>query len=203
MKYAILGAGGMAREIREILCAHGVPLDHIDFFVDSSFQIDFPNSKEISELRSTTLDELRVVFGVGSAELRERWFANILKSEELLHTLISSSATVGKGVTVGPGGVICNGCILTCDISIGKCSQLNIQTSLSHDVTVGDFFTSGPKATLAGHVKIGHRVTIGASSTILPGVSICDDVVVGAGAVVTKDITEPGTYVGVPAKRIS
>ena len=74
---------------------------------------------------------------------------------------------------------------------------------VSHDVTVGDFFTSGPKTTLAGSVTVGHRVTLGAASTLLPGVSICDDVVVGAGAVVNKDITEPGTYVGVPAKRIS
>jgi len=33
-------------------------------------------------------------------------------------------------------------------------------------------------------------------------VTVCDDVVIGAGAVVTKDITEPGTYVGNPAKKI-
>jgi acetyltransferase-like isoleucine patch superfamily enzyme len=33
-------------------------------------------------------------------------------------------------------------------------------------------------------------------------VSICDDVVIGAGSVVTKDITESGTYVGNPAVRL-
>ena len=35
------------------------------------------------------------------------------------------------------------------------------------------------------------------------GITICDHVVIGAGAVVTEDITKPGTYVGVPAKRVS
>jgi acetyltransferase-like isoleucine patch superfamily enzyme len=33
-------------------------------------------------------------------------------------------------------------------------------------------------------------------------VSICDDVVIGAGSVVTKDITESGTYAGNPARRL-
>ena len=32
--------------------------------------------------------------------------------------------------------------------------------------------------------------------------TICDNAVIGAGAVVTKDITEPGTYVGIPARKI-
>jgi acetyltransferase-like isoleucine patch superfamily enzyme len=31
-------------------------------------------------------------------------------------------------------------------------------------------------------------------------VSICDRAVIGAGAVVTKDINEPGFYVGNPAR---
>jgi len=203
MKYAILGAGGMAREIREILVEKGVPIEHIEFFVDTSFKHDFPDSREISELESTSLEALRIVMGVGSGELRETWFRDNPRFFNHLHILIAPSATLGQRVTLGPGGVIGHGCILTCDVSLGKCAQVNIQTSLSHDVTVGDFFTSGPKTTLAGNVNIGHRVTLGAASTVLPGVSICNDVAVGAGAVVTKDITEPGTYVGVPAKRIS
>ena len=49
--------------------------------------------------------------------------------------------------------------------------------------------------------RIGNKVYIGSNSTILP-VAICDDVVIGAGSVVTKDITEPGTYAGNPAVRM-
>lgn len=48
---------------------------------------------------------------------------------------------------------------------------------------------------------VGNKVYIGSNSTILP-VSICDDVVIGAGSVVTKNIIEPGTYAGNPAKRL-
>lgn len=49
--------------------------------------------------------------------------------------------------------------------------------------------------------SIGNRVSIGTNATIMP-VAICDDVVIGAGAVVTRAITEPGLYAGVPARRI-
>jgi acetyltransferase-like isoleucine patch superfamily enzyme len=40
---------------------------------------------------------------------------------------------------------------------------------------------------------------VGTNATILP-VTICDQVVIGAGAVVTKDITQSGIYVGNPAR---
>lgn len=48
--------------------------------------------------------------------------------------------------------------------------------------------------------SIGNNVSIGSNATILP-VKICDNVVIGAGAVVTKDITESGVYIGNPAKK--
>ena len=50
--------------------------------------------------------------------------------------------------------------------------------------------------------KIGNHVSIGSNATLLP-VSICDHVVIGAGSAVTKDITEPGSYAGNPARRIN
>ena len=48
---------------------------------------------------------------------------------------------------------------------------------------------------------IGNHVSIGSNATILP-VSICDHTVIGAGAVVTKDIDQPGIYAGNPARLI-
>lgn len=53
-----------------------------------------------------------------------------------------------------------------------------------------------------GEVVIGDNVYVGTNAIILPNVHITDHVIIGAGAVVTKDITESGVYVGVPAKQI-
>jgi acetyltransferase-like isoleucine patch superfamily enzyme len=64
------------------------------------------------------------------------------------------------------------------------------------------FSTGGPaggRKELWRSTTIGNRVSIGSNVTILP-VKICDDVVIGAGAIVTKDITESGSYVGNPAR---
>jgi acetyltransferase-like isoleucine patch superfamily enzyme len=70
---------------------------------------------------------------------------------------------------------------------------------------VNDKFTNGGPAmgdkTLWTATSIGNHVSIGSNATILP-VSICDYVVIGAGAVVTKNITEPGTYLGNPARKL-
>jgi acetyltransferase-like isoleucine patch superfamily enzyme len=48
---------------------------------------------------------------------------------------------------------------------------------------------------------IGNHVSIGSNATILP-ITICENVVIGAGAVVTKNIVEPGVYAGNPARKI-
>jgi len=70
---------------------------------------------------------------------------------------------------------------------------------------INDLFQGGGPAqgdtTKWKATQIGNKVAIGSNATILP-ITICDNVVIGAGSVVTKDITEPGVYVGNPARRL-
>ena len=88
------------------------------------------------------------------------------------------------------------------------CELVEIGSScfVGHGVMfVNDTFANGGPAkgdhSLWKPTKIGDRVSIGSNATILP-VSICSDVVIGAGAVVTKNIDQPGVYAGNPARRI-
>ena len=84
-------------------------------------------------------------------------------------------------------------------VSIGK------DCFIGHGVMfVNDLLRSGPARgdkSKWGKTKIGNEVSIGSNVTVLP-VSICDGVVIGAGSVVTRNITEPGIYLGNPARRI-
>ena len=77
---------------------------------------------------------------------------------------------------------------------------------ISHGVMfINDLFAGGGPArgdkTKWKSTHIGNHVSIGTNATVLP-VKICSNVVIGAGAVVTKDISEPGIYAGNPARKL-
>ena len=103
-------------------------------------------------------------------------------------------------------------------VKIGARTRIQSHTFICELVTIGDdsfighgvifvndtFSSGGPargNKALWRATTIGSRVSIGSNVTVLP-VNICDDVVIGAGAVVTKDIIQPGIYAGNPAKKI-
>jgi len=119
---------------------------------------------------------------------------------------------------------ICDDCFIgpfveiQSEVVIGKRSKVQSHSFICSYVTIGedcfighgvmfvnDKFSKGSPAqgdkSLWLETNIGNKVYIGSNSTILP-VKICDNVVIGAGAVVTKDITEPGVYAGNPATRL-
>jgi len=120
--------------------------------------------------------------------------------------------TLGDGVFVGPFVEIQKG------VSVGARSRVQSHSFICELVTIGDdcfighgvmfindlFADGGPaRGDMSKWKKtvIGDRVSIGSNATILP-VTICPDVVIGAGAVVTRDIAEPGIFAGNPAKLI-
>jgi len=120
--------------------------------------------------------------------------------------------TIGNKCFIGPFVEIQKGVI------IGDNTKMQSHTFICELVTIGnncfighgamfinDLFSSGGPAggdkSKWKRTSIGNHVSLGSNATILP-VRICDYVVVGAGAVVTKDITEPGIYAGNPARQI-
>jgi UDP-3-O-[3-hydroxymyristoyl] glucosamine N-acyltransferase len=120
--------------------------------------------------------------------------------------------TLGDDVFIGPFVEI------QCGVTIGARTRVQSHAFICELVTIGEdcfvshgamfvndtFERGGPARgdkSLWRSTTIGDRVSIGTNATIMP-VAICDDVVIGAGAVVTRPITQPGLYAGVPAKRI-
>lgn len=119
---------------------------------------------------------------------------------------------LGTDVFVGPFVEIQKGVV------IGDRTRIQSHSFVCEMVTIGDdcvvahgvmfindlFATGGPARgdkTQWRSTRVGNRVSIGSNATVLP-VVIADDVVIGAGAVVTKDITQPGVYAGNPARKI-
>jgi len=107
---------------------------------------------------------------------------------------IQKDAIIGQRTKVQSHSFICSKVIIGDDCFVG------------HGVVfINDLFSDGNTAggdeSKWKQTIIGNHVLIGSNATILP-VEICDNVVIGAGAVVTKDITNPGKYVGNPARRL-
>jgi acetyltransferase-like isoleucine patch superfamily enzyme len=120
--------------------------------------------------------------------------------------------TLGDGCFVGPFVEIQR------DVTIGALTRIQSHAFICELVTIGEscfishgvmfvndlFAAGGPSGAnrdLWKSTTLGNHVSVGTNATILP-VRICDHVVIGAGAVVTKDITEPGIYAGNPARFI-
>ncbi len=119
---------------------------------------------------------------------------------------------IGSGCFIGPFTEIQKGVVIGENTRIQSHSFICELVSIGSDCFVGHgvkfindtFSTGGPAGGDKNKWKstrIGNHVSIGSNATLLP-VNICDQVVIGAGAVVTRDITEPGVYVGNPATLI-
>ena len=94
------------------------------------------------------------------------------------------------------------GVVINSSSRIGKGCIINTSSSLDHDNVIENYVHISPGVNMAGTVKVGKGSWIGIGSVVSNNVNICSDCKVGAGAVVVKDITEPGTYVGVPVRKI-
>ncbi len=84
---------------------------------------------------------------------------------------------------------------------IGVNAIVNTGAIVEHECTVGPHGHVAIGARMAGRSHLGAFVLLGAGAVVLDGVRVCDHVQIGAGSVVTRDIVEPGIYVGVPARK--
>jgi acetyltransferase-like isoleucine patch superfamily enzyme len=120
--------------------------------------------------------------------------------------------TLGDGCFVGPFVEIQKGVIIGARTRVQSHAFICELVTIGDDCFIGhgvmfvnDLFASGGPARgrkeLWRSTSIGNHVSIGSNATVL-AVRICDRVVIGAGAVVTRDISEPGIYAGNPARRL-
>jgi len=117
-----------------------------------------------------------------------------------LATVIADDATVEPDTVVGAGTMIFHRAVINTGTFLGNHVIINTGAIIEHDVIIGENTFIGPGAIISGNVTIGRDTYIGAATAVRNGVTIGDGVTIGIGAVVVKDITEPGVYVGVPAK---
>lgn len=204
----IFGCGGFGREVAWLAeQTYGSKIG-ITFLVDHPDYLRRPlNGYEVKLLADIEKQPAsRFVAALGNPAQRRNAASACLAADLTPATLVHPRAEMSRWIELGEGTVICAGCILTTNISVGAYAQLNLDCTIGHDVTIGEFATLSPGTHVSGHVQIGRDVFIGTGASIINGSSdsplvIGDGATVAAGACVTRSV-EPGALVaGVPAAR--
>ncbi|MFT4644126.1 MAG: sugar O-acyltransferase (sialic acid O-acetyltransferase NeuD family) [Planctomycetota bacterium] len=144
-----------------------------------------------------------VVFGIGNPPLIEKLYSKF-KTNKNIHfpNLIHPNVVADwKNIPIGEGNVICASNTFTTDIVIGNANIINLDCTIGHDTIIGNFNVLNPSTNISGGVKIGNLNLIGTSATVLQYLNITNNITIGAGALLTKDATEEGVYIGNPAKK--
>ena len=191
-KVIVIGAGGHGRVVADIVRAAG------DAFL--GFLDDDPDKLCLGPVADCELyrDTAAFVLAIGDPDIRERLSRIGLPWHTAVHptAVISPEAEIGAGTVVMANAVVNNGARL------GKHCIVNTGAVVEHDCVLGDFVHISPHATLCGTVSVGEKSHIGAGAVVKNNLSICEHAIVGCGAAVVRDISEPGSYAGVPAKRL-
>jgi sugar O-acyltransferase (sialic acid O-acetyltransferase NeuD family) len=187
MKLAIFGYGGHAREVAAQI---NIP---VDFFVDDEYSNEY--TKPISDFNP----ELHMMMvAVSNPKHREEIVKKLPKETKYFRFIHPTAQIFANDVEIGEGSFIGANSILTTNIKIGNHTILNRAVHIGHDTKIGDYFSAMPGAIVSGNVTVGDRVYLGTNSTIIENKQLSDDITIGANGVVVKDITNSGTYVGVP-----
>jgi sugar O-acyltransferase (sialic acid O-acetyltransferase NeuD family) len=147
-------------------------------------------------------DEADFFVAIGNNATREKVQEKLEDEGLSLVKLIHPSAVIGTDVEIGIGTTVMAGVVINSSSRIGKGCIINTSCSLDHDNEIEDYVHISPGVRTAGSVSIGKGTWIGIGSVVSNNVNICSGCKLGAGAVVVKEITEPGTYVGVPVKKL-
>ena len=146
-------------------------------------------------------EDNEVFIAIGDNVLRSKIF-NSIDGKATYGDAYHPTATIGFMAHLGTMNLLGANTVINPLSKIGDGVIINTGAIVEHDCTIGNFVHIAPGAVLAGNVSVGDFTFIGARAVVKQGVNICNNVVIGAGAVVVKSITEPGTYIGIPAQKI-
>ncbi|MDR0673405.1 MAG: serine O-acetyltransferase [Zoogloeaceae bacterium] len=102
------------------------------------------------------------------------------------------------GIEIHPGAVIGRRFFIDhgMGVVIGETAVVGDDVTLYHGVTLGGVSWEGGKR----HPTLGDRVTVGAGAKILGPITVGAGARIGSNAVVTRDVPENATAVGIPAR---
>jgi sugar O-acyltransferase (sialic acid O-acetyltransferase NeuD family) len=208
----VFGAGGLALEIIDLAVVElGVDPALLTVVVadladPQNRSVGLPVVDETTAFTRMRDSACAAIIPIGTSRIRARIHGRIIEAAPHcgFPSLVSPQAMVTSHYppTIAEGAIVHPGALLSARASVGAFSVVGAGTLVNHEARLDAFVTLAPGSNVCGCVAIGERSTVFAGAVVIDEVSVCADVTIGAGAVVIRDITEPGTYAGVPARRL-
>jgi sugar O-acyltransferase (sialic acid O-acetyltransferase NeuD family) len=206
----IFGAGGLGREVLLLLrqLNEAQPSWQVRGFYDDHAPTTptvggLPYLGTSADLNATA-EPLAVAVAVGSSASRAAVMARLTSEQLSFPSIVHPAVALGpmQRIALGAGCIIQQGCLLTCDITLGRFVLLNLGCTVGHDATLADFCSLMPHANVSGAARLEQGVYLGTNATVIQGVQIGENTILGAGAVAVRDLPANVTAVGVPAKPV-
>lgn len=146
------------------------------------------------------LDSQYVVAVHREMDLRERIVHTVNQRGLSKFTFIHRTAVVDSSSTIGAGCYIAPFVIVASNSEIGDDCLICPYCLISHRVTVGQGVLMQPYAMIAGSSSVGNYCRFNVRSVLLDQLHMVDRAELGASSMATKDLLEPGYYLGSPAR---
>lgn len=207
----IIGAGGFGREVRWVVDrinqAGPEPMWNTIGFIDDGLEkgsiVDGLKILGGCDYLVNYDKEISCVCAIAKPTVRQKITRIVSGNPKILFpNIVDPSVIKSDDLMMGKGNVIFPGAILTVNVRLGDFNHINYGCTIGHDVLLRNYNTIYPGANIAGRVRLDGRVEVGTGVQIIQEVIVQPLVTLGAGAVAIEDIETPGTYVGVPCKKV-
>jgi sugar O-acyltransferase (sialic acid O-acetyltransferase NeuD family) len=197
----ILGAGGHAKVVADILQLQGVEL--VGFLDDNpslsgTRVLDVPVLGGLNQIARYA--SVQVILGIGSNRTRQKLVDSLAIETGRWINAIHPTAVIARSVQLGHGVVIAAQAAINPETIIGSHVIINTSASIDHDCVIGSYCHIAPGVHLAGGCKIGQGALVGIGAQAIVGRSVGEWSTVGAGSTVIRDVPDAVTAKGTPAR---
>ena len=189
----LIGAGGHAKVIADILIACGRPPAA---FLDEAPQHNYVLGITVIKGLELPEPDSAVIVAVGDHSTRER----LARRYSLFDIAIHPTAHVARDAEIGPGSVVMAGAVINPGTRIGSHCIVNTNATVDHDCLISDFAHIAPGATIGGHVRVGAGSMVGLGANVIHGRTIGEQTIIGAGSTVVRDLPSCVVAIGSPAR---
>lgn len=203
-KLHILGAGSVGGHV-----AHNIDQYSGDYKIKGFFDDD-PEKIGTEQFGYKVLGPVKnvldlkneaIVVGIAFPKMKSKILEMLSANDTISYpTLVHNKAWISNGVTIGRGTVVYPGTSINYGSDIDEFVVMNMNCALGHHTRIGRYSSLAPGINTGGHTRIGEKVDIGIGVSTLQNVNIGAGCTIGGQAMVTQDIPQNETAIGIPAR---